>query len=95
MILIPVRWIMEIQKRKTSVIPTKDSSDISRCFDIMEEKEPKVPVYMAICELRPGNQHCQKGTPEFITRAIEALQPSAKGKNILYRFDSGNESMTP
>ncbi|GHU63276.1 hypothetical protein FACS189445_6520 [Spirochaetia bacterium] len=49
--------------------------------------------YMALCELRPGNQHCQKGTPEFIRRAIEALPPSAKGKNILFRFDSGNDSI--
>jgi hypothetical protein len=49
--------------------------------------------YMALCELRPGNQHCQKGTPEFITRAIEALPLSAKGKNILFRFDSGNDSI--
>jgi hypothetical protein len=49
--------------------------------------------YMALCELRPGNQHCQKGTPEFITKAIEALPPSVKGKDIVFRFDSGNDSI--
>ena len=26
--------------------------------------------YLLHCELRPGDQHCQKGTPEFLERAI-------------------------
>ena len=30
--------------------------------------------YMLDCELRPGSQHCQKGTPEFIKGLMPRLQ---------------------
>jgi hypothetical protein len=49
--------------------------------------------YVAGCELRPGSQHCQKGTPEFIRKVMAALPDSVKGENILFRFDSGNDSI--
>ena len=30
--------------------------------------------YMLDCELRPGKQHCQRGTPEFIQRSVKMLK---------------------
>lgn len=49
--------------------------------------------YMVNSELRPGSQHCQKGTPEFIRETMsivgEAWGPERK---FLFRFDSGNDS---
>jgi hypothetical protein len=42
--------------------------------------------------LRPGNQHCQKGTPEFLKGVLEALPEVAQGKASLFRLDSGNDS---
>ena len=48
--------------------------------------------YMLSCELRPGSQHCQKGTPEFLERMIKTLPEGVKGKRVLFRFDSGNDS---
>jgi hypothetical protein len=47
--------------------------------------------YMLSCELRPGNQRCQKGTPEFIRGLVGSLPESVKGKNVLFRLDSGND----
>ena len=48
--------------------------------------------YMLSCELRPGSQHCQKGTPEFIRGLLGSLPESVKGKNIVFRLDSGNDA---
>ena len=48
--------------------------------------------YMIDCELRPGSQHCQKGTVEFIEKVKEQLlKVKAKGR-YLFRMDSGNDS---
>jgi hypothetical protein len=51
--------------------------------------------YMMDCELRPGSQHCQNGTVDFIERVKEQLvrikAPSVRGR-ILFRLDSGNDS---
>jgi hypothetical protein len=49
--------------------------------------------YMLRCELRPGDQHCQKGTPQFINSVVQSLPSSVTGKKILLRFDSGNDSI--
>jgi len=46
--------------------------------------------YLLHCELRPGNQHCQEGTPEFLDRAIELARQVTQGK-LLVRMDAGND----
>jgi len=48
--------------------------------------------YMLDCELRPGSQHCQKGTPEFISGVISRLQGLQSGGRFLFRLDSGNDA---
>ena len=43
-------------------------------------------------ELRPGSQHCQKGTPEFLQRVLgRARQLTATP--LLLRLDSGNDAI--
>jgi hypothetical protein len=48
-------------------------------------------------ELRPGSQHCQNGTVDFIKRVKEQLsriksnEPSVRGR-ILFRLDGGNDA---
>ena len=43
-------------------------------------------------ELRPGSQHCQKGTPEFLRRVLgRARQLTAAP--LLLRLDSGNDAI--
>ena len=44
------------------------------------------------CELRPGSQHCQKGTPEFIKSLMPKLQEIQAGGRFLFRLDSGNDA---
>jgi hypothetical protein len=46
--------------------------------------------YLLHCELRPGNQHCQEGTPAFLDRAIELARQVTPGK-LLVRMDAGND----
>jgi hypothetical protein len=46
--------------------------------------------YLIHCELRPGNQHCQDGTPEFLERAIDLAREVTEGK-LLVRMDAGND----
>jgi hypothetical protein len=46
--------------------------------------------YLIHCELRPGNQHCQEGTPEFLDQAIELARQATQGK-LLVRMDAGND----
>jgi hypothetical protein len=48
--------------------------------------------YMVDCELRPGSQHCQKGTAEFIGGVLERLEGMKAGKRYLFRLDSGNDA---
>lgn len=47
--------------------------------------------YMLDSELRPGEQHCQKGTPELIRRAMDGA--GRRGKKLLFRMDSGNDAL--
>ena len=50
--------------------------------------------YMLDHELRPGSQHCQKQTPEFIARCIDTLETlNLNGKKVLIRLDSGNDAL--
>jgi hypothetical protein len=49
--------------------------------------------YMVNCELRPGSQHCQKGTPEFIRETMDVVDEAwGAERKVLFRFDSGNDS---
>ncbi len=49
--------------------------------------------FMVECELRPGTQHCQNGTPDFIAGLVSTLE-EAWGRKVKYlsRFDSGNDA---
>lgn len=46
--------------------------------------------YLIHGELRPGNQHCQNGTPEFLDRAVELARRATDAK-LLVRMDAGND----
>jgi hypothetical protein len=46
--------------------------------------------YLLACELRPGDQHSQKGTPEFLVQAI-ALARRVTDAPLLVRMDAGND----
>jgi len=48
--------------------------------------------YMLDCELRPGSQHCQKGTVEFIEGLLPRLRRIQPGGRFLFRMDGGNDS---
>ena len=49
--------------------------------------------YMIDNELRPGSQHCQEGTPEFIRLLLERLPNKMNDVPLLFRLDSGNDSI--
>jgi hypothetical protein len=46
--------------------------------------------YLIHSELRPGDQHCQCGTPEFLDRALELTRRATDAK-LLVRMDAGND----
>jgi hypothetical protein len=48
--------------------------------------------YMLDHELRPGSQHCQKGTAGFIEGVLKRLEKIWGGKRYLFRLDSGNDA---
>ena len=48
--------------------------------------------YMLDCELRPGSQHCQNGTPAFIKSLLPRLHSLSVASRYLFRLDSGNDS---
>jgi hypothetical protein len=48
--------------------------------------------YMLDCELRPGKQHCQSGTPDSIRRSIATLKKLGLEGQGLFRLDSGNDA---
>jgi len=48
--------------------------------------------YMLDCELRPGKQHCQNGTPEFIQRSVKMLKSLGLEGQCLLRLDGGNDA---
>jgi len=45
--------------------------------------------HMLDCELRPGSQHCQNGTPEFIRQCVGTLGKLGLDGKCLIRLDSG------
>jgi len=49
--------------------------------------------FMLATEFRPGSQHCQKGTPEFLQDSITAVRKIFPYGRVLFRMDSGNDSM--
>lgn len=48
--------------------------------------------YVLDHEMRPGSQHCQKHTPEFLTHMLERLKQIDLKDEVLIRMDSGNDS---
>jgi len=48
--------------------------------------------HMLNCELRPGTQHCQKGTPEFLRETFSFAERLGLGMPVLLRMDSGNDA---
>ena len=48
--------------------------------------------YMLDHELRPGKQHCQEGTPEFIGGCVDKLKALGLSGRCLIRLDSGNDA---
>lgn len=43
-------------------------------------------------QLRPGKQHCQKGTPEFLRETLNFAKSLKLEDEILLRLDSGNDA---
>jgi len=48
--------------------------------------------HMLNCELRPGTQHCQKGTPEFLRETFDLLGKVKVNYPVLLRMDAGNDA---
>ena len=48
--------------------------------------------YMLNAELRPGKQHCQEGTPEFLRQTIK-LARKITDRSLLLRLDAGNDAI--
>jgi hypothetical protein len=48
--------------------------------------------YMVNCELRPGSQHCQCGTPAFLDESLKLARRITQAK-LLVRMDSGNDDI--
>ena len=48
--------------------------------------------YMLNCELRPGTQHCQKGTEDFLRETIAYLKELNILDRAVIRMDSGNDA---
>jgi hypothetical protein len=49
--------------------------------------------YLLDSELRPGKQHCQKGTPEFLEKIIGSINTLELKNSCLFRLDGGNDSL--
>ncbi|RKX89731.1 MAG: hypothetical protein DRP70_02920, partial [Spirochaetes bacterium] len=50
--------------------------------------------YMLNCELRPGTQHCQKGTPEYLEKNLKIIEKLSPSDLVLIRMGSGNDAFT-
>ena len=48
--------------------------------------------YMLDCELRPGKQHCQKNSPEYLEKELKIIKELALNTPVLLRLDSGNDA---
>ena len=49
--------------------------------------------YMLGCQLRPGTQHSQKGTPEFLERNLAMIKELGLSHPVLFQLDSGNDAI--
>ncbi len=50
--------------------------------------------YMLDCELRPGSQHCQKETPDFLRRNLSVIASLPNAAHpLLFRLDGGNDAI--
>jgi hypothetical protein len=49
--------------------------------------------YMLHCQLRPGTQHCQKGTPAYLEKNLAILEKLNLTEPVLIRMDSGNDAI--
>lgn len=49
--------------------------------------------YMLDCELRPGSQHCQKGTPAFLRRNLSTIRALRPAHPVLFRLDGGHDAL--
>jgi len=49
--------------------------------------------YMLGYELRPGTQHSQKGTPEFLRENLATIEKLELPHPVLFRLDSGNDAV--
>ncbi len=47
--------------------------------------------YMINSELRPGSQHCQKHTPEFLRETVDLCKQLTE-QQFMFRLDSGNDA---
>ena len=47
---------------------------------------------MLNCEMRPGSQHCQKGTPAYLERTLALIEKLNPEDPVLLRLDSGNDA---
>jgi hypothetical protein len=43
--------------------------------------------YMLDCQLRPGSQHCQKGTPLFLQRNLAIIEQLPIKHPLLFRME--------
>jgi hypothetical protein len=48
--------------------------------------------YLINSELRPGSQHCQRGTPAFLNETLKLVRRITQAK-LLVRLDSGNDDL--
>ena len=48
--------------------------------------------YLCNAELREGKQHCQSGTPEFLSETMSAAKRMTRNP-LLFRMDSGNDAL--
>lgn len=49
--------------------------------------------YMLDCQMRPGKQHCQKDTPDFLEGILASLEDLSLEEIVLIRLDSGNDAI--
>lgn len=47
---------------------------------------------MLDCELREGKQHCQKDTPEYLSRNVKIIEKLHLDTPVLFRLDGGNDA---
>jgi hypothetical protein len=96
-------WIRGIHYLPVDIdTTTMDNSDtkkegVSRTYQGYDGYQPILAYagkegYMLDSELRPGSQHCQKGTPEFIRGLQPRLRSVRPHGRFLFRLDSGNDA---